>query len=145
MSCVVCGSIDNLQKHHINYDPTEIVILCRDCHKELHGHAVGLATRIVKPIPEDFAESFKSQTYKELIKKYNISNGTVYNWAKKLGLTLKNPRRRSHSFMFNSTNLTCPDCGGKMMLHGIYITKTFRGKRFRCTMCGTTVSGKLFE
>ena len=36
--CELCGSTDNLEKHHPNYDnPKEIVVLCRKCHRTTHS------------------------------------------------------------------------------------------------------------
>lgn len=40
--CQVCGAVENLQVHHKNYDrvgreyPTDLVVLCRDCHAKFH-------------------------------------------------------------------------------------------------------------
>jgi hypothetical protein len=35
--CVKCGSKDNLQRHHPDYDkPDEIIVLCDFCHKSEH-------------------------------------------------------------------------------------------------------------
>jgi len=41
LKCEECGSIENLQKHHVSYDPEEIQILCNVCHFNFHGHGVG--------------------------------------------------------------------------------------------------------
>lgn len=44
--CEVCGSNDKLQVHHIKYNPNckaweysckEVIVVCRDCHKKIHG------------------------------------------------------------------------------------------------------------
>ena len=35
--CLICGSTENLNKHHPDYSkPKEIITLCRKCHIELH-------------------------------------------------------------------------------------------------------------
>ena len=34
--CPICGDERELLKHHISYDPEEIVGLCPACHKEVH-------------------------------------------------------------------------------------------------------------
>lgn len=41
MNCRECGIDQNLQEHHISYDPPNVIILCVDCHTKLHGHYVG--------------------------------------------------------------------------------------------------------
>ena len=42
MSCRVCGSTENLQVHHISYEPEETEILCMEHHLEIHKtHGVG--------------------------------------------------------------------------------------------------------
>ena len=36
--CAKCGTTENVQRHHANYDkPKEIVWLCKKHHMELHG------------------------------------------------------------------------------------------------------------
>jgi len=34
--CNVCGSKEDLQRHHPSYDDVTFVILCRKCHTHLH-------------------------------------------------------------------------------------------------------------
>jgi len=36
LGCALCGSGRSLVPHHTSYDPEEIVILCRSCHRKLH-------------------------------------------------------------------------------------------------------------
>jgi hypothetical protein len=44
--CEHCGSTNNLQKHHPDYSkPLEIVTLCRDCHRAIHGRTLGSKLR----------------------------------------------------------------------------------------------------
>jgi hypothetical protein len=38
MSCVICGSTENLVSHHISYEPEIIETLCKSCHREIHCH-----------------------------------------------------------------------------------------------------------
>ena len=36
--CSMCGSLKNLEAHHINYDdPMKIIWLCRICHRKIHN------------------------------------------------------------------------------------------------------------
>ena len=36
-ACAKCGRTENLERHHPNYDkPKEVLILCQECHKNLH-------------------------------------------------------------------------------------------------------------
>lgn len=42
--CVICGSTENLHRHHIdenirNNKPGNITILCKNCHQAVHSHA----------------------------------------------------------------------------------------------------------
>jgi len=40
-SCVLCGSTENLERHHPDYNkPFEIVTLCRRCHQRIHNPLV---------------------------------------------------------------------------------------------------------
>ena len=36
VTCTECGSIINLVYHHISYDPEQLVVLCKSCHKKEH-------------------------------------------------------------------------------------------------------------
>ena len=36
--CAECGSTENLQKHHISYNPEIMIDLCVDCHQKRHPH-----------------------------------------------------------------------------------------------------------
>ena len=35
--CSICGSTEDLVRHHVSYDPEIIDILCRRCHSSLHA------------------------------------------------------------------------------------------------------------
>ena len=38
-SCLLCGSRENLEKHHLNpINPFSVIRLCRKCHRGLHSH-----------------------------------------------------------------------------------------------------------
>jgi endogenous inhibitor of DNA gyrase (YacG/DUF329 family) len=34
--CFFCGSKNNLQKHHLNYEEQNVVLLCFNCHSKYH-------------------------------------------------------------------------------------------------------------
>lgn len=35
--CIICGSRENLEFHHLSYDnPMNVIVLCRSCHRKLH-------------------------------------------------------------------------------------------------------------
>ena len=37
--CLICGSRENLEKHHLNpINPFSVIRLCRKCHRGLHSH-----------------------------------------------------------------------------------------------------------
>jgi hypothetical protein len=41
--CENCGSTENLQRHHFDYnDPYKIVTLCFSCHRKLHNRRITL-------------------------------------------------------------------------------------------------------
>ena len=43
--CVLCQKNEATQKHHLLYEPEEIVIpVCVSCHLKLHNHGVGLGS-----------------------------------------------------------------------------------------------------
>ena len=46
--CEICGSTDNLQLHHVSYEPEITQVLCVNCHKEVHEHGVGCASTPMK-------------------------------------------------------------------------------------------------
>ena len=41
--CEICGATENIQEHHISYEPEIKQFLCVDCHKVVHNHGVGKA------------------------------------------------------------------------------------------------------
>lgn len=42
IECIKCGSKEQLQRHHLDYNkPLEVVILCRLCHNEEHEKKEG--------------------------------------------------------------------------------------------------------
>jgi len=43
--CRICGVSSDLQEHHISYEPEVTTALCVECHREVHGHGVGMSSR----------------------------------------------------------------------------------------------------
>jgi len=101
--CVDCGSTENLQEHHISYEPEKTVMLCVNCHKKRHNnnHGVGLAKGqypreteekdiVFGKLPnvkEEFKKFWREgKTYEELKERFDVSFATINNWRKKLGL-----------------------------------------------------------
>ena len=39
--CEICGATENVQTHHISYEPEILQSLCVACHRNIHGHGVG--------------------------------------------------------------------------------------------------------
>jgi len=35
--CDLCGDTENVDGHHISYEPEEVVDLCRSCHQKVHA------------------------------------------------------------------------------------------------------------
>ena len=88
--CAVCGSTENLQKHHVSYNPEMIINLCIDCHQKRHPHhGVGTSSfeNKLEGNKEDFKKLWKKEVpYKELTNIFNVSIMTIYNWSRKLNL-----------------------------------------------------------
>lgn len=40
-TCERCGTRENIQTHHLSYDPEITQYLCVNCHQKVHGHGVG--------------------------------------------------------------------------------------------------------
>lgn len=44
MKCVVCKEKEATQKHHISYEPSLVISICKPCHQLIHKtHGVGAA------------------------------------------------------------------------------------------------------
>ena len=89
--CVDCGTTENLQEHHISYDPEITVTLCVDCHMRRHNNSHGVGVGEKKETLKPYREEKKLQpklssvkkefrkfwreglSYKELRKKFNVS------------------------------------------------------------------------
>lgn len=54
MSCAVCGNIENLQEHHLNYNPEVKIFLCLKHHNLVHKHGTGLGKGEKKTSPKFF-------------------------------------------------------------------------------------------
>jgi hypothetical protein len=53
--CAACGTEDDLQYHHLipavrggTDDPTNIIVLCAECHAKIHGRGTCVHNRLVK-------------------------------------------------------------------------------------------------
>lgn len=42
-NCEVCESPNNLQRHHIRYNPIEVITVCYNCHCLIHNRDVGFS------------------------------------------------------------------------------------------------------
>jgi hypothetical protein len=58
--CEKCGTKYNLQRHHISYNPPNVIILCKECHKEVHKHKHGVG---------------RISPYQRTLRPYKIENG----------------------------------------------------------------------
>lgn len=39
--CEICGTTENLQRHHPDYNkPKEVIILCKNCHEKVHHRRI---------------------------------------------------------------------------------------------------------
>lgn len=89
-TCEICGATENIQKHHVSYEPEIIQLLCVDCHKAVHNHGVGKASgwnSLFEVLRNDAGLLFKEgATNKEVAKACDISYATASHWRKKLGL-----------------------------------------------------------
>ena len=92
-TCEICGTTENIQKHHVSYEPEIIQLLCVGCHKAVHNHGVGKAlgwTPLFKWLKEDAEILFKEgATNREVAKACDISRATASHWRKKLGLIIR--------------------------------------------------------
>lgn len=94
MKCEICGATENLQIHHISYEPEITQILCIGCHQNQHPkHGVGPSRGNGNhPLFDELQEEFimlsdkGRTTRKEVAKRLGISYMTAYLWDKMLGI-----------------------------------------------------------
>jgi len=36
-TCSICGSVRNIVRHHVSYEPEKTVFLCSGCHRKVHA------------------------------------------------------------------------------------------------------------
>ena len=89
--CDICGAEDNLQVHHISYEPEVTQNLCVSCHqKQRPYHGVGKSNN--SPLFDKLKEKFIQlseggrKTRNTVTKTLGISYMTAYLWDKKLGI-----------------------------------------------------------
>ena len=92
-TCEICGTTENIQEHHISYEPEIKQFLCVTCHQKKHGHGVGKAkgwtTKLSELLRIDAKMLFKEgATNGEVAKACDICYATASHWRKKLGLGL---------------------------------------------------------
>lgn len=92
-TCEICGTTEEIQEHHISYNPEIKQFLCVTCHQKKHGHGVGKAkgwtTKLSELLRIDAKMLFKrGATNKEVANACNISPVTASHWRNKLGLGL---------------------------------------------------------
>ncbi len=59
MLCAICRKNEATQKHHLSYQPSLLIELCKDCHQLLHqNHGVGVPR--VKQIKEEKKVALRS-------------------------------------------------------------------------------------
>jgi len=95
--CEMCGATENIQRHHISYEPEIIQLLCVDCHKRVHGHGVGTVGKngisLVNEHKEEFTMLCEAEaTNREIAKFLGINKLTVGRWKKILGFKGKGKR-----------------------------------------------------
>ena len=87
--CELCGTPDDLQIHHISYDPEITQILCVSCHKKQHpGHGVGKSEN--SPMFDELRDEFIDlhlvmPNICSVAAKLEISLPTAHQWDKKTG------------------------------------------------------------
>lgn len=89
--CTYCGTIENLQEHHISYEPEVKEVICVDCHQQRyhpnHGVGHGVGSKLFKSIEDKFIELHQTlSSRRALAKELKISYMTAFNWDKKLGM-----------------------------------------------------------
>lgn len=94
-TCEECGSLDDLQEHHISYDPEIKQVLCVTCHKRKHpGHGVGKSDNA--PMFDDLKDMYLHLrntllNRRSVAAELGISETTAYLWDKRLGLLKPRP------------------------------------------------------
>ncbi len=88
--CEICRTTEQIQKHHVSYEPEIIQLLCVDCHKKIHRHGVGKAEGYEIKMSNDIKDSIimlfaSGATNKEIAKVFDVSYATASHWRMKLG------------------------------------------------------------
>lgn len=73
--CIDCGSTENLQEHHISYEPEVTVTLCVDCHMRRHNNSHGVGVGEKKETLKPYREEKKLQPKLSSVKKNSESFG----------------------------------------------------------------------
>ena len=90
--CEICGTTENLQEHHISYEPEIKQTLCVKCHQKQHnGHGVGSSRgNGCHPLFDELKDKFyylrkvKNKNRTSVVNELGISYMTGYLWDRKL-------------------------------------------------------------
>ena len=108
--CELCDTPDDLQVHHISYDPEITQILCVPCHRKQHnGHGVGESTNsaMFRRLMPEFIDIHDVVLNRRCIAlALGISESTAYEWDKKLGMIKYTAKDRRNYECLQRINVT---------------------------------------
>lgn len=87
--CEECGATDNLQEHHISYEPEIKQILCVSCHQKEHpNHGVGCGRDDYLPIRNEHKQkrNFSIEYIKTICRDLIYSKEKLTDFAVYIGI-----------------------------------------------------------
>lgn len=92
--CERCGTKENIQEHHICYEPEIKQYLCVNCHMKAHGNKHGVGSvgfkgtnaGLLSDLREEIMMLCEAEaTNKEIAKTLGVNKATVSRWKEILG------------------------------------------------------------
>jgi transposase len=93
-TCEKCGTRENIQTHHLCYDPEITQYLCVKCHQKAHGNKHGVGSvgfkgtnaGLLSDLREEIIMLCEAEaTNKEIAKSLGVSKVTASRWKETLG------------------------------------------------------------
>lgn len=81
--CKICGSENDIHKHHIQYHPEKLIFVCRSCHSKIHHSKKHKEQELYKYLPTKRQLSYNNKWNVQLDAEYRQKVKKIYKHEKR--------------------------------------------------------------